>query len=129
LRKSKILLVDDSVDILQVVGWALEDRGYQVTKASGGMEAIERLAVENFDLVISDLMMHPVDGISVLKEAKARQPMARVIIFTAYDDLYTSIDARRQGADAYILKRSGLNEIMERIGDCLKRMKCEPCIA
>jgi len=129
LRKSKILLVDDSVDILQVVGWALEDRGYQVTKASGGMEAIERLAVENFDLVISDLMMHPVDGISVLKEAKARLPMARVIIFTAYDDLYASIDARRQGADAYILKRSGLNEIMERIGDCLKRLKCEPCIA
>jgi DNA-binding response OmpR family regulator len=129
LKHCRILLVDDSPDILLVFGWALEGRGYEVVKASGGAEAIERMTVQDYDLVISDLMMDPVDGLALLKEVKARNPKTKVIIFTAHDDLFASIDARGLGADAYLLKQSGLSEILERISDHLRGSECEPCAA
>lgn len=129
MKHSKILLVDDSPDILRVFGWALEDRGYRVTKASGGAEAIDRLRAPDFDLVICDLMMYPIDGIAVLKEAKARNPKIKVIIFTAHNDPFAVIDPRRVGADDYLPKQSGLSEILKRIGDCLKGSEGKRCNA
>ena len=129
MKHFEVLLVDDSPDILRVFGWALEDRGYQVTKASGGAEAIDRLSAQDFDLVISDLMMYPIDGVVVSKEAKARNPEAKVIIFSAHNDLFASIDALRVGADDYLPKQSGLSEILKRISDCLKRPVGERCVA
>jgi DNA-binding response OmpR family regulator len=129
LKRYEVLLVDDSPDILRVFGWALEDRGYRVTKAAGGAEAIDRLSAQHFDLMISDLMMYPIDGIAVLREAKARNPEIKVIIFTAHNDLLATINARSLGADDYLSKQSGLSEILGRISDCLKRPAAKRCVS
>jgi DNA-binding response OmpR family regulator len=129
LKRYEVLLVDDSPDILRVFGWALKDRGYRVTKAAGGAEAIDRLSAQHFDLMISDLMMYPIDGIAVLKEAKARNPEIKVIIFTAHNDLLATINARPLGADDYLSKQSGLSEILGRISGCLKRPAGKRCVS
>lgn len=74
MRKYDILLVDDDAVILNTIGPALENKGYQVTTADSGEKTIEIMNKKGFDLVITDLVMGPTDGISVLKKSKEIHP-------------------------------------------------------
>src|SRR4026208_337318 len=64
----KILIVDDEEDIVNLVRLILEDAGYQVTSCTNGVEALERLGKENFDLILLDIMMPMLSGWEVLRE-------------------------------------------------------------
>jgi CheY-like chemotaxis protein len=65
----RILLVDDEVDFLDVVGEFLEDEGYEVTTAGNGLDALATLETETFDLLLSDINMPGMKGFELLKEA------------------------------------------------------------
>ena len=119
LNKS-ILLVDDEEIILNALGRDLEHEGYDITVASNGEEAVARLKDQNYDLVITDLVMTGMDGLQVLEESKKNNPDIGVFILTGYGDMTSAIDALRLGADDYLQKPIDTDEILLRIDRCLK---------
>ena len=93
----------------------LEREGYQVATADGGRAALERIAAEEFDVVLLDLMMPEVDGLRVLATLHQRSPDTVVIVLTAYASLETAVQALRQGAHDYLFKPCKTVELRESI--------------
>lgn len=122
MRGFEILLVDDDPFILKTIGSTLKDNKYQVTTAFSGEEALEHIAHKDFDLVITDLVMGSVDGITVLKAAKQRNSETVVMILTGYGDMGSAIDALRLSADDYLLKPSEPEEITLKVSKSLDRL-------
>jgi DNA-binding NtrC family response regulator len=120
-KKYKILLVDDEPHILKIGIDLLESKGYQVFTAVCGENAIEIMEQENFDLVITDLIMGQVNGLAVLKRAKELNPDRAVIITTGSLDVKYAIEAIRLNVNDYLLKPDGIYEFIERISHCLKK--------
>lgn len=123
MKKYKILLVDDDPFILRGTGKNLENRGYEVIPAGNGEKAIELLEQTSFDLVITDLVMDAIDGISVLEKAKKLSPETMVIILTGFGDMTSAIEALRHNADDYLLKPCDAEEIHFRVSRCLEKME------
>jgi len=121
--KYKILLVDDDPFILQSIAFALEQEEYHVATAANGKKAIELLEENNFDLVLTDLVMDPIDGIGVLKSAKEKNPATMVIILTGFGDLMSAVDALRLNVDDYLLKPCEPEELSFRISSCLEKLE------
>jgi len=119
----KILLVDDDPFILQSIASALEQEEYYVATAGNGKKAIELLEENNFDLVLTDLVMDPIDGIGVLKSVKEKNSDTMVIILTGFGDLISAIDALRLDADDYLLKPCEPEELSFRISSCLEKLE------
>ena len=117
----KLLLVDDDLLILRSISAALEQEGYHVATAANGEEALAMLDQAHFDLVLTDLVMDPVDGMEVLKQVKAKAPDCIVIILTGYGDLMSAIEALRFDADDYLLKPCEPEELSFRISSCLEK--------
>ena len=119
--KYKILIVDDDPHMLNVLHEMLKHKDYQTSTALNGEAALEVLETDDFDLVITDLNMGQVNGISVLKKAKELNPGTRVFITTANFDITYAIEALRLKADDYMLKPFNMSELLERVSLCLKK--------
>ncbi|MFN3740129.1 MAG: sigma-54-dependent transcriptional regulator [Thermodesulfovibrionales bacterium] len=100
----KILVVDDEKDILRALEFILTREGYSVTTATSGEEAIEFLKKEEYDLVLTDLRMPGMDGMTVLEKTLQMRPSTAVIIMTAYATVESAVQAMRMGASDYIVK-------------------------
>ena len=100
----KILVADDDDIARDVITTLLSRDGFFVTHVADGLEAINRLRVEEFHLVITDLMMPGADGIEVLKFAVRSNPDIAVVILTAYGTLDTTLEAIKAGAYDYLTK-------------------------
>ena len=123
MREYAILLVDDEPIITTAIGNALKEKGYKVTTSDNGERAIELLNESSFDLVITDLVMTPMDGIAVLKKSKEINPEMMVMILTGFGDMTSAIDALRLGADDYMLKPCELEEMYFRVSHCLEKLE------
>lgn len=102
----RILVVDDSASVRNVCGIALREAGYEVVEAANGQEALARLEGERIHLIISDVNMPVLDGISFLKELK-RHPGYRftpVIMLTTESGEQRKQEGRAAGAKAWIVK-------------------------
>ncbi len=121
MENYSILLVDDDPFILEGIGADLEAQGFEVTDADSGDRAVEWLAQKKFDLVITDLVMENIDGIQVLKKAKASHPDTMVIILTGYGNMTSAIEALRHEADDYLLKPCESTEMLHRISQCREK--------
>ena len=101
----KILIIDDEADILLILENILTEEGYYVMCASGGDEALELFKSESVDLVITDMSMPKMDGLSVMRRLKKMDEDIEVIILTAFADLENVIQAfRDKGAYDYLTK-------------------------
>lgn len=118
-----ILLADDDLLILRSISSSLEEEGYNVTTAANGETAIKLLEEKNFDLILTDLVMEPIDGIGVLKKAKEINPEIMVIILTGFGDLISAIEALRLDADDYLLKPCEPEELSFRISSSLEKLE------
>ena len=125
MRKYSILLVDDEPIITAGTGSDLVGKGYEVTTADSGERAVELLNQFSFDLVITDLVMVPVNGIGVLKKSKEINPETMVIILTGFGDMTSVIDAIRLDADDYLLKPCEPEEMYFRVSRCLEKLELE----
>lgn len=123
MRKHAILLVDDEPIITAAIGRALEEKGYEVTTAESGERAVELLNESSFDLVITDLVMTPIDGMGVLEKSKEIYPETMVMILTGFGDMTSAIDALRLGADDYMLKPCEPEEMNLRVSRCLEKLE------
>ncbi len=104
MQKVKILVVDDEAIVRESLGDWLKDADYQVFTAESGHEALKVIEKEKPIIMIADLVMPSMDGIELMKKAKARQPGIEVIIITAYASIPTAITAIKEGAYDYIEK-------------------------
>ena len=103
-RRKQLLLVDDEPVILQVLKAVFEDEPYRLTTASNGKDALAVIATSQVDLVITDKNLPDVGGIEILRAAKAKDPLAEVIILTGYGSLETALTALELDAFDYVLK-------------------------
>ncbi len=108
----KILVADDDDIVRDVITIILSREGYSVASFRDGLEAINRLSVEDVHLVVTDLMMPGANGIEVLKYAVRSNPDIAVIILTAYGTLDTTLEAIKEGAYDYLTKPFKTQEIV-----------------
>jgi two-component system, sensor histidine kinase and response regulator len=118
-----ILLVDDDPNISTCISTYLEKKGSSVTKASDGGAALEALKKNYFDLVITDLNIPGPNGLAVLKQAKIVNPDTIVIIATGDQNFQSVIEALHLGADGYLVKPFGPNELYMHINQCVKKLE------
>jgi putative nucleotidyltransferase with HDIG domain len=104
LVKSKILIVDDEEAIREVVSTLLEAQGHECASVSNGRLAQEYTRSHPVDLVLSDMIMPEMDGLSLVEWLRKTEPDIPVIMVTAMHDLSTALEAIRRGAYDYILK-------------------------
>jgi DNA-binding NtrC family response regulator len=106
-----VLVVDNDREMISVLQRNLESEGFRVTPASTGADAVAALARDEYDVIVTDLVMDDVDGLEVLNEAQRLQPGARVILMTAFASLDTAIAAMRSGAYDYLSKPFKMAEV------------------
>ena len=116
----KILVVDDEVNIRRVVREYAEFEGYEVAEAENGMEAVEMVKSEDFDLIVMDIMMPKLDGFSTCKEIKKYKTIP-VIMLSARGEEYDKLFGFELGSDDYVVKPFSPKELMARIKAVLKR--------
>ena len=102
--KAKVLVVDDDKFFLQTLGDSLTEKGFEPTLAMDGEEAERRFGAEEFDVVLTDIMMPKVDGLELLRRIKDRDPEIPVIIVTGSGDDKIQANAWERGAFLYITK-------------------------
>jgi PAS domain S-box-containing protein len=108
----RILVVDDEPDLKNVLVEALERNGYEVTGCNSGLAAVAELRDQDFDLLLTDLMMPEMDGISLLKVALEIDPHLVGIIVTGQGSIQTAVDAMQRGAFDYVLKPFRMQTLM-----------------
>ena len=104
MSRLPILVVEDDPNLREAVCDTLELAGLTVVSAGGGHEALKLLDQQGVSLVVSDVRMEPMDGITLLKEIRARQPHLPVVLMTAFADVDRAVEAMRAGACDFLLK-------------------------
>ena len=112
-RQYNILVVDDEKMTRRNLEHVFTKDGYLVATAGSGIEALDLLKENAFDVVVTDLKMEKVDGMDVLDHAKAKDPSTEVIIITGYASIETAKETARLGAVDYLHKPFTPNEIRE----------------
>lgn len=110
-RILKVLIVDDDSSIRNMLAIVLKKAGYDATSSENGYVALDKLAKENFDLIISDIKMPGINGIELLKRIKAAHPEIPVIMITAYASANDAVEAMKLGAEDYITKPFNIDEL------------------
>jgi two-component system, NtrC family, response regulator PilR len=109
---ARILLVDDEPSILNVLSTLLKQEGHEATPVRGGERAQDLLLADQFDLMITDVRMSPVDGMQLLKMARRERPRMSVIMLTAYGSVETAVEAMKEGAFDYVTKPFKVDELL-----------------
>ena len=114
-----ILIVDDEPAIRMVLAQALRSAQYRIETASNSTEAIRKLQLKAYDLILLDLYMDGLDGLEVLKTARQHDPDVIVIILTAHGSLDSAVEALRLGAFDYLFKPILPETLRERVAEGL----------
>lgn len=117
---SRILIVDDEINIRRVVKEYAEFEGYEVGEAANGMEAVELVKNNDYDLIVMDIMMPKLDGFSTCKEIKKYKSIP-VIMLSARGEEYDKLFGFELGIDDYVVKPFSPKELMARIKAVIKR--------
>lgn len=117
--RKKILVVDDEQSILTTLIESLDALGYQADGVKDGNEALETINNNNYDLIITDIMMPRLNGIQLLQSLKAKYPDLPVVIITGYPLAYPPQKAIQEGASGYIAKPFRINQIDKLLGKIL----------
>jgi len=107
-----VLIVDDLLSIHEMLDAVIQPTGFATAFATDGEKALARYKAEKFDLVLADIDMKPMDGITLLKQLKAYDPSAVVIIMTAYASTESAIQALKFGAFDYLQKPFRVDELI-----------------
>jgi two-component system KDP operon response regulator KdpE len=117
---TRVLVVDDEAPLREFVRRNLEVRGYRVSTASNGLEALASFQVYPFDLVILDMMMPHVDGLETTRRIREKS-LVPIVILTALGEEQDKVRAFELGADDYLTKPFGVEELLARVRAVLRR--------
>ncbi|MDY7117661.1 two-component system response regulator GlrR [Halomonas sp. SSL-5] len=118
-QPAHILLVDDDVSLLKLLGMRLESRGYRLTTAESGREALRSLEVDRPDLVLTDLRMDEMDGLALFREVQREAPGLPVILLTAHGSIPDAVAATREGVFSFLTKPVDRDELFAAIEEAL----------
>ncbi len=121
--KANILVVDDEVQIAEMISASLMAHGYAVSLAYDGAQGVQKVGAEKFDLVIMDIQMPGMDGITALGEMKKLDPEVEVIIATGHGTMGTAIQSMRKGAFDYLHKPFEIKELFTVVDRALQKKK------
>ncbi len=123
-EKIKLLIADDEVDFLSSIAKRLELRGFLVTTAVNGQEAVDAARRDKFDLALLDLKMPGLDGRQALQELKNEHKFLEVIILTGHGSLESAVECTKLGAYGYLPKPYELEKLLEVLREAYEaRMK------
>ncbi|MDD3428491.1 MAG: response regulator transcription factor [Oscillospiraceae bacterium] len=117
----KILIVDDEPRIRQLINEHLTHEGFACNESTDGSSALANLSTNNYDLVLLDIMMPFVDGMTCLREMRQRKITTPVIMLTARGEEYDKITGLESGADDYVVKPFSPRELVARVKAVLNR--------
>jgi DNA-binding NtrC family response regulator len=112
----KLLLAEDDRIVRITVRDALEEAGYAVVESADGTAALGELERQPFDLILTDVRLPGVDGLTLFRRARQAQPEAGVILMTAYADADDAVAVMREGARDYLQKPFDMEELLLRVG-------------
>lgn len=119
-KRGKLLVVDDDLCMREATGLFLGENGYACTTSDNAVAAIDHLERDRFDLVVTDLHMPEMDGISLLDWVKSRWPTTKVMIITGDTDVGIKAHAIDHGVDTYLVKPFTLDQFLGEVNGCLK---------
>lgn len=119
----KILVVDDDADMRGLLSDVLESDGYRVGTAESGEKALQALAEEQYDLVLTDLRMKGMLGTALLSEIKHRYPDTGVILMTAFGTVESAIEAMKGGAMDYLIKPVKTDDVLRTAGRAAREVQ------
>src|SRR6266702_2064143 len=125
----RVLVVDDEPGLRQSLGLLLSDAGYAVTAESDGRKALERALAEAFDLVLCDVRMPEMDGLTFLRTYRSRGGVALVIMMSAYGGEDAALAAMKEGAYDYLPKPFRPDEVVLTLRKAEERERLRPTIA
>jgi DNA-binding NtrC family response regulator len=108
----RVLLIDDDVNLCKVLAYQLSKHEYQVTTAPNGEEGLSLFFKNGFDIVITDIQMPDISGIEVLKKIRSKNEKVIIIIITAHGSVENAIEACRLGANDYLTKPFGQEQLL-----------------
>ena len=117
----KILVVEDEIDLNNVIVKHLKKDGYSVDSAFNGEEAMDFTAVANYDLIVLDIMMPVMDGLTFLQKSRAAKLATPVLILTAKDEVDDVVKGLDADADDYLVKPFDFKELLARARTLIRR--------
>jgi DNA-binding NtrC family response regulator len=118
---TRVLLVDDEKDFVEMLSLRLNEVGEKVTCAYSGQECLELLEHDNLDVVILDIKMPGMDGIETLREIKKRFPIVEVILLTGHGSAETAVEGMKLGAYDYLMKPADFEDLTSKLEGARKR--------
>jgi ATP-dependent Lon protease len=120
-RKARVLVIDDEEIARKNLAHILTKETYEVISRPDAESALQDLAAQEFDVILTDLRMGKLGGMDILETAKKRHPETRVIIITGYATVPSAIDAIKKGAYGYIAKPYKLDEVRDTVRQALEK--------
>jgi DNA-binding response OmpR family regulator len=115
-----ILVMEDEANVAKGLKMVLSEEGYAVDLAMTGTEALNRFAVQGFDLLVADLRLPDINGMEVIRRVKTRWPGTRVVVITGYASVSSAVDAMKLGTFDYLPKPFTEDEIRVAVDTALK---------
>ena len=115
----RVLVVDDEPKICHLIEELLKLEGYLVDVSFSGMDALQMLKRDDYQMLLTDLKMPGVDGLELIKKAKAESPEIRAIMVTGYATVDTAVQSLRHGVDDYITKPFNIFELKKAVKQTL----------
>ena len=119
--KSKILIVEDEKRIARFLQIELNHEGFETVIESNGKRAFERIVQENYNLVLLDVMLPEMDGITICQRVRELSSDVPIIMLTAKDDVEDKVNGLDVGADDYMTKPFAVPELLARIRVALRK--------
>ncbi|MDZ7663725.1 MAG: response regulator [Desulfotignum sp.] len=120
---SKIMLVDDEKDFVEMLSLRLKENDENVIAAYNGQECLDILEKTPVDVIILDVKMPGMDGIETLKQIKKRHPLVEVILLTGHGTIQSAVEGMKLGAFDFLLKPADFKELTEKLNNAKKRKK------
>jgi DNA-binding response OmpR family regulator len=117
----RVLVVEDHPKLRSLLSRALTSEGYAVDAREDGLEALQMLTAVDYDAVVLDLVIPKLHGLEVLREARARQVSAPVLVLTARGSVHDRVQGLDAGADDYLVKPFAMAELLGRIRALVRR--------
>ena len=111
--KKHILIIDDEQSIRELCKEFLEEKGYKITLAVDGQDALDKMEYDDFDLFLVDMVMPRMDGLELMKRIKKKRPTAVIIITTGFSSIEGAVKAVHAGAFQYLSKPINAEELLE----------------
>src|SRR5580698_5914030 len=119
-ERKQVLIVDDEPNLRKILSAQLSRDGYDVLTAEDGEQGLAQLREHHIDLIITDLKMPRVDGMTLLKRALEEEPEIPVVMITAHGTIDTAVEALKRGAFDFVTKPFDKDEVRQIVGKALK---------